>query len=84
MTLNTLDIVVIKVNPDLSCEILDCFETEEKAIHFLTKHMNEEYELIDTNMFKVYQKSSVSFDVYRLGYVYKSLECKYHIIDLNM
>lgn len=84
MTLKSLDIAIIKVNPDLSCEVLDCVENEEKAIHFLTKHMNEEYELIESTLFKVYQKSSVSFEVYRVGYLYKTLECKYHIIDLNM
>lgn len=83
MTIETYNIAIIKITPLLECDILDCVESEEKAIHLLTNHLNEEYNLKETTEYKIYQKSNVSFEVFKVGYLYKSLECKYHIVNLN-
>lgn len=76
------DIAIMQINPDLSCVVLDCFDCKEGAIHYLTNYINEQYDLKNTNLYKVYQKSNVTFEVYQIGYLCKSLLCKYHIVDL--
>ena len=76
---------IVKVNPDFSISVLHTTDTQESAIHYLTKYINDEYELDKSVSFKVYQRSETSFDVYSTGYLYKSLVAKMHIvlIDLN-
>jgi hypothetical protein len=74
---------IVKVKTDLSCEILKTFESEENSIHYLVNHINKEYELKENITFKVYQKSNTSFEIYRIGYLYKVLECKYHIVTIE-
>jgi len=84
MTHNNVVFTIIKINPDLSCSILHTIDTQQSAIHYLTKHINTEYELDKSLLYKVYQKSETSFDVYKQGYVYKSLECKLHIVTIDL
>lgn len=83
MTSDNVVHTIIKVDPDLSVSVLHTTDSQQSAIHYLTKHLNEEYELETSMNYKVYQKSETSFDVYRIGYLYKSLECKLHIVTID-
>ena len=75
---------IIKVTPDLLCSKIKSFESKQSAIDFLTEFLNKEYDL-STDTFKVYQKSNVSFEVYKTGYIYgRTLDCKYHIVKIDI
>lgn len=84
MTTDNIVFTIIKVEPDLSVCVLHTTDSQQSAIHYLTKHLNEEYELENSLNYKVYQKSESTFDVYRIGYLYKSLDAIYHIVTVNL
>ena len=83
MTLN-LVYTIVKISPDLSCDILGAFENEKVAIHYLTNHINTEYNLKESTNHRVYQRSESTFEVHVVGYLTKCLLCKYHIVQISL
>jgi hypothetical protein len=75
--------LVVNTDNFYNSEILSVKDTHEQAIDFLTSHMDDQYEP-QKGKYKISQKNKETFEIFQVGYLYKSFHCKLQIVNINI
>ena len=73
--------LVTSTDVNFTTIVLSVNESHEKAISYLTSHIDYQYEP-QKNNYRISQRNKDTFDVCKIGYLYKSFICKLQIIRI--